>query len=718
VSTNGGAASAAPQLKLADAALDLAEKGYVVFPAHERTKKPATGNGFHDGTREERKILHWWDAMPNANIGIALGKSGATVFDIDSKSGADPEDVLAELEIDGAPVIITGEAPEPCEQHPNSLTGLRGSQVYFRGSMSGTSKLSVPGTEIRGQQHYVIAPPSIHPCGLPYEGALPAVEQLPEIPDWLRSMVTSTTSSVRAETVPEKIYDGEGRHRYLVSIAGSMRRRGLDAEEILATLRSVNEHRCRPPVEEERLIKIANSMTYEPAANLPQSDLETAIIFAERHGGRFRYVADRKMWLAWDETRWRRDADGEARRAAKETAHDLLPRAAACKSTDEAKWATKWAITARSEPRIRAALELAKSEREIAITPDALDSDPYLLACANGTIDLRTGELRESEPADLISLGTGVHYDGDAKCLRWAMFLREVFGNDEELIGFVKRLVGYSLAGEALERILAVLWGDGYNGKTTFIETIKRLLGDLAATADFSTFIRTRADRAPRNDLARLYRSRLVVASESGEGRELDEAVVKQITGRDTIAARYLYSELFEFKPEFTLMLVTNHRPRVDADDDAIWDRIRLVPFTQCFRGREDKELLSKLEAELPGILAWAVRGCLEWQRDGLGTAAAVTAATSEYRQEEDALGAFIEDCCELPPAGKQYEVSANDFRERYEAYCKEIDAEPLNARWIGRQLGKKGFETTRRKSVRFYQGLRLSMDAQLEGAS
>jgi putative DNA primase/helicase len=436
-------------------------------------------------------------------------------------------------------------------------------------------------------------------------------------------------------------------------------------------------------------------------AALPRTDLETARLFASEHSGRLRHVRLNRMWLAWDGTRWRRDATGEANRAAKRTAFALLARAAAVGDSEQAKAAVKWALQVRAEPRIRAMLTLAETEIEIAISPDDLDTDRYRLACANGTLELRTGELRPHDPDDLISLGADVAYDPEAGCPRWERFLQEIFSGDEELIEFVHRLIGHSLTGDTRERILAVLHGSGCNGKSTFVETIKLLLGDLAATAAFDSFARARGDRGPRNDLARLHRARVVIAAESGEGRRLDEATVKQLTGGDTVAARFLYGEHFEFRPEFKLMLVTNHRPKVDGDDDAIWDRIRLVPFEQNFRGREEKDLPEKLMGEMPGILRWAVEGCLAWQRDGLGEPAAVSRATSEYRQDEDLLGAFLEERCILDG-----EIEPAKLRNAYADYCREIGEKPLAANVLGKHLARRGI--TRNKRAGIYQGVRL----------
>lgn len=438
---------------------------------------------------------------------------------------------------------------------------------------------------------------------------------------------------------------------------------------------------------------------------LPErTDLGNAELFALLHADRIRHVRERREWLHWRDGRWRRDTGGEAERAAKATARERMRRAIDLPAGDEQRQALKWALASQSESRIRATLSLAATEPEIVLGAEEMDADPWLLGCGNGTLDLRTGELREAKPGDLISIGTDVPFDPDAGCPRWLRFLEEVFRGDEELIGFFRRFSGYSLTGDTREHVLVVFHGLGGNGKTTLIEIEKRMLGQHAVTASFDSFHRARGDRGPRNDLARLHRARRVVASESGEGRRLDEATVKQLTGGDTVTARFLYGEHFEFKPQFKLVLVTNHRPRVAGDDEAIWRRLRLVPFEECFTGREDRDLAATLEAELPGILAWAVEGCLEWQRLGLGEAEAVTRATREYREDEDTLGAFLAERCILGEG----EVVTADLREAYEGFCGELGERPLGPRVLGKQLARRGVQRggTGRKH---YVGVRLT---------
>ena len=439
-----------------------------------------------------------------------------------------------------------------------------------------------------------------------------------------------------------------------------------------------------------------------PSRAFARTDLGNAERFASEHAKALRHVRERRMWIAWDGARWRRDATGDAERGAKQTVRRLFEDAAQLDG-DERKSAVQWALASQSESRLRAMLTLAATEPEIALAAGDLDRDEWSLSCANGTLNLRTGDLCAHDPNHLITLGTEIAYAPDACCPRWERFLHEVFASDVDLIGFVQRFVGYCLTGDIREHVLAVLHGSGCNGKSTFIAVLKRLLGDYAVTAAFDTFMRQRDDRGPRNDLARLHRARLVTAAESGEGRRLDEATVKEITGGDTIAARFLYGEHFEFIPQFKLVLVTNHRPRVDGDDDAIWRRLRLVPFEQSFEGKEDRGLGAKLEAELPGILMWAVEECLAWQRDELGEAEAVTRATAEYRQDEDLLGAFLAERCVMSGS-----VSTADLRAAYEQFCQEAGERPLSASVLGKRLAKRGIKRDPDATPKIYRGVAL----------
>jgi len=447
-----------------------------------------------------------------------------------------------------------------------------------------------------------------------------------------------------------------------------------------------------------------------------RSDAGNAEAFAFLFQDLFRFVAEGRSggglvgrWHCWDEKRWREDKRGAAERAMLDTVRERLRWAAELVGVDrdEAALEAKWATSSQSARRIRDALTVAASMRKLVASPDRLDSDPWALNVSNGTVDLRTGLLPPHDPADLITRLAPVRYDAQSDCPRWEAFLSEVFGDDAEVIAFVQRAVGYSLTGDTREQVLFFLHGTGCNGKSTFLTVLKRLLGDYQRNADFASFTFRREQQASvRDDLAILAGTRLVTASEPTAGTRFSEGLVKQLTGGDSVTARHLYGRHFDFTPQFKLWLAANHRPTVRDTSPAFWRRVHLIPFTVSFLGREDPKLSEALTEELPGILQWALLGCLEWQRYGLRPPDAVRAATATYRAEEDTIGSFLGDCTE-----SDSEATCLSAR-LYEAYCQwaEQNGErPAGRRIFGEALNEHGIERGRvAGGLTSYRGIRL----------
>ena len=337
--------------------------------------------------------------------------------------------------------------------------------------------------------------------------------------------------------------------------------------------------------------------------HLSLTDLGNAKRFASEHGRDVRYCHRWKKWLIWDGRRWVKDDTGTIQERAKETAIAILSEAAKELHDEKRKKLLAWQKQSEFEHRIRALITLAQSEDGLPVRVEELDCDPMLLNLQNGTINLTTAEFREHRREDLITKVAPISYDPNATCPQWLLFLDRIMNGNNELISFLQRAVGYSLTGDTSEHALFLFYGTGANGKTTFLEVLRHALGDYVMSADFSSFIVSRG-ASVRNDLARLAGARLVTAVESEANRRLAEEVIKQITGGDTITARYLYSEHFEFRPQFKLFLATNHKPRIRGTDVAIWRRIHLVPFTVTISNEEqDKALPAKLRGEAPGIL-------------------------------------------------------------------------------------------------------------------
>ncbi|MBN1975953.1 MAG: DNA primase [Anaerolineae bacterium] len=424
-----------------------------------------------------------------------------------------------------------------------------------------------------------------------------------------------------------------------------------------------------------------------------------------RHGANLRYCDRLGGWFVWDGRRWEKDETGAIERRAKDTVQAIYDEARDCQDDDRRKALYKHALASENKQRITAMAAMAQSELAVVVRPGDFDRDRWRLTVNNGTLDLRTGELLPHRRDDLITRLAPVDFDPDAQAPTWAAFLDRVLAGNQELIDFLCRAVGYSLTGSTREQCLFILYGTGANGKSTFTEAVRGLLGDYAQQTPVDTLMIKRGQTIP-NDIARLKGARLVTASEAEEGQRLAESLVKQMTGGDPLAARFLHAEWFEFVPEFKAWLATNHKPAIYGTDNAIWRRIRLIPFTVTIPPEDqDRDLGRKLRAELPGILAWAVRGCLEWQRVGLGAPEEVREATKEYRAEMDRLGGFLDDCCVIDDKAQ---AGASELYLAYSEWCEGNGERAVSGTRFGRQLAERGFDKERTNRGNVYYGVGL----------
>lgn len=356
-----------------------------------------------------------------------------------------------------------------------------------------------------------------------------------------------------------------------------------------------------------------------------QTDLANARRFVELHGENVRYCHLWGKWLFWNRRCWQLDDRGEVQRLAKAVPDSIFGTALDFYDSKT----LRFAVNSASARSITAMLTLATSEPGIPVLPTDFNRDPMLLNVANGTLDLRTGSLRPPERKDLLTQSCPVEFDPESECPTWNLFLETIFDRRQPLIDYVHRLSGYCLTGLTTEQILPILYGVGANGKTTLLNALMNVLGrDYAMQASRDLLLVKRGESHP-TELAALFGKRLVVATETDDGRRLAEGAVKQLTGSDKVLARRMREDFWEFDPTHKVLLATNHKPEVRGTDHAIWRRLRLIPFDIVIPDAEqDKMLPKKLEAELKGILAAAVQGCLEWQRLGLGLPDEVKQAT------------------------------------------------------------------------------------------
>jgi len=692
-----------PAPDLLSSALRYAARGWKVFPL--KGKHPFPGSHGHvDATTERSAIRHWWSLYPDANVGIACSSTrGPIIIDLDGPTG---RRFIEEL---GIPETYEATSRNRKRRH-----------LYFAPPLDGTTirRMIRPlgkelSFDVLGDGGYVVAPPSIHPdTGRRYKWL--RRRDLMPFPITVQHALNGKLSGAAPRhmaAAPLPVVIGEGhRDELLTSLAGSMRRRGASAEAIYLALQEENETRCDPPLSSKQIRKIANSISLKEPAPLTEhlTDLGNARRFVGAHHEHVRCATGRRsrIWYAWDGPRWVPDATGAIERLAKTTVRDLYREAATLTDTDARDGLLKHAAKSEAAPRVKALLELASTEPEVALTADAFDADPWLLNVNNGTLNLKTGKLQKHQREDLITKLAPVDWDPKAKAPRWTQFLHEITDGDRELQAYLQRIVGYGATGDVREECLFFCYGQGGNGKSKFFETIRAVLGDYAQQSDFSTFMERHGD-GPRNDLARMRGARFVTASEASGERPFDGRILKQLTGGDTITARKLYEELFEFKPQHKLFLAANHKPVVKEQSEAFWRRLRLIPFTVTFdRTRRDDKLLGKLLSERNGILQWIAVGCLEWQRNGLGIPSIVRKATNVYKEENDVLGEFVASSCVLDPAA--WASTTELFRAFNDWWLGARGTRtPISVAWFSRLLSERAELTpTKRNGVRGWRGI------------
>lgn len=742
-----------------ESALTYLTRGWSVFPLQPRMKEPYPGFPLRDYQREKRateeRVRGWWlQHFPDANIGICTGAiSGFFVLDVDVV-GHETETLLLDKRL--TLTVETGRGYHMYFQLPDFPVGNRAGLL--------------PNVDIRGDGGYVVAPPSIHPSGESYCWIDPDVEIAPApawLLDMLRPQPTPdratadpleyanrrgggvlehyAAAALRNEvsavvgasegTRNDSLYIASQNLGQLVgsgalaqgTVEGALLSAataiGLPANEATKTIASgISDGLTKP-----RKIQLngnGNGNGHAPAgdhATVPPkpteqpptddedrpnlTDFGNAKRLVKRFGDRVRFVYAWGKWLVWDATRWAVDDTGSIMRAAKDTVMAMYREASEIQSDGKRQAFVEWTRKSESAGKLSAMIDLAKTERRISIRPEALDANTWLLNCRNGVIDLRTFEFKEHDPQLLITKRVNVDYDKRAKCPTWVKFIKRVMGNDDEMVDYLQRALGYTLTGDVGEQCLFFMIGTGRNGKSTFIETLITLMSEYTVKLPTESLMARSGTGIP-NEIARMKGMRLVVARETDENQRLAEATVKDLTGGDTITARFLNQEWFDFKPSHKLWMYGNHKPLIKGTDAGIWRRIRLIPFTVTIPIEErDPSLPFKLEAEMSGILNWILEGCKQWQQHGLGDPLAVKRATAEYREEMDVLAEYISERLVPKHDGK---LTAKTLYADYSQWCEGMGEKPLTQRVLGLRLKERGYSTARDTNTRYWSGIVL----------
>lgn len=443
------------------------------------------------------------------------------------------------------------------------------------------------------------------------------------------------------------------------------------------------------------------------------TDTANAEAVVREHGKGYLFVLAWRTWIAWDGRRWNLDgAEGKLHTSIVNTmrlewsrardrlreAQEKIRLAELKMQKDEGaelaekreKGLVKWYEQSQNQAKIEACTKSLKSM--LPISHGALDRTPWLLNVANGTIDLRTAELRDHDRTDLLTQVADVTYDDRASCPTWDAFLRSAMGDDLQLSLYLQRWAGYMATGHVSEHALLFLHGGGRNGKSTFVTTLCKVLGEYSCSAPRELLFVSRHERHP-TEIARLHAKRIVSCAEVPENAALDEAKVKDLTGGDVVSARRMKEDFWDLHPTHKFAISGNHKPNIQGADDGIWRRLRLVPWlVQVAEADVDKALPEKLYAEREGILRWIVQGCLEWQRIGLCDPDVVRGATREYREESDAIGRYLADRVVF---GADNRIARGDLRKDYEAWCEEQGYQPIGARRFAQRLRESGVSDT-----------------------
>ncbi len=440
------------------------------------------------------------------------------------------------------------------------------------------------------------------------------------------------------------------------------------------------------------------------------SDDRNALDLINRFGDHIRYVPDRGRWLAWDGARWLwcETGGGVVREYAKRVARSL---------PEQDKADARYKQRSLTAVGLNGALSFAQTDDRVVVPFDDLDAHPWELNTPSGIVDLKTGQLRPADASRLHTRVTLCAPDPGADLTRWHQFLDDTFGQDHELIAYLQRLVGYSATGYIGPHVLPFAFGSGGNGKGVFLETLQAVLGSYATTAP-SGFLASTVYPAHETEIARLAGARMVLCSETNEGIQFDEARVKQLTGGDSITAKFMRQDHFTFKPTHHLWLMANHRPAVRSGGRAFWRRMRLIPFEH--QVPEDR-MVDDLQGILahdhgPALMAWIVQGAAEFAKHGLMEPDSVKAATDEYERDQDTIARFVEECCRIG-GGDNVTQKVGRVRDAYERWCAAEGEEPVSAKKLTQELNRRHGVISRPggKGIRVYSNIHVEVDGKEE---
>jgi P4 family phage/plasmid primase-like protien len=693
-------------------ALWALQRGFRVFPCQFAEKKPNTflvPNGVLDSTTDEKIVRQWWKTSPNGNPGI----HGGVIVDVDEGLGSFSE-VEAWREKMGLPptlAVRTGRRSSYGVQYHYS--GETNSSPYEADGVSG---------EVRSGNLYGMAPGSIHPeTGKAYE----VIADLPIAPFPISCLLERLREKTikRLNKAPSKLKGGEKikrsfRQYWLVSQCGRLRNTGLHGEALFRTLCTLKDEYCEHPEEktDAMLRQICESGEKNYGVNVPDQEPErklgnegtsNGLRFAEQHGDKARYWPERKKWIVWSGQHWKDDKLRDVREMAKQTARSIYAEAANISDDKQRDARVRWANQTLQMNGIRDMLESASSLQQMKVATEQIDSNHYLLNFLNGTVDLRTGELREHRQEDYITKLAQCGYSPETISPLWLYYVKQTFGG-EEMADWIQKVVGYSLTGITSEKAYFMLIGPTDVGKSTFLGILRTIFSEYSVRIRVESLMQTKGNSNNTDaDLADLRGARLAITSETNEGQWFSEAKLKQITqGMGTIKAVRKYEAPIEFPETHHLFMDCNHKPGITGTDDATWNRLVPIPCEHRLKPEEiDRSLRDKLLREAEGIAAWAVTGAVRWTKEGLAPLPEIVKKfRDEWRNDADTVGAFIEECCKT---GANEKEEAGLLYLAFESWATDHGQFVFSGTAFGNRLTERGF-TKRRGHVPERLGIAL----------
>lgn len=564
---------------------------------------------------------------------------------------------------------------------------------------------------VNGCNGYCVGATSVHPNGSVYTVLNDTSIKTYSIEELNTTFFSSVLTNKKTDTTPmpkidtqtkvdwvNKAKKGE-RNSRLTQMAGNLLfKQKLPLDVVLLTLQEWNKVNCEPPLEHPEVETIVNSIYKMEINNTNRYEAFTELGNAKKlvteYKNKILFDTQKNKWLFWNGKKWEYDELLDIERKF----FNLLEKMKKDLPIDDEKLLNKYlAHINKSQSRSSIQGSLKHARALVPVSNDKLNRNPFLFNMQNGILDLKNDTLHQHDQQFMLTQIAPVNYDYTKTCPMWLDFLNKIFKGNQNIIEFIQRALGYSLSGSTTERCIFILYGSGKNGKTVFLETISRIIfGEYARKTNSETFMKQTNSGLIRNDLARLQGARFVYASEGNESRKLDEGVVKEITGGDNISARYLYSEWFEFKPEFKVWFATNHKPTITGSDNAVWRRIKLIPFTVTIKDSEEipQDILFKcFEDEKEGIFKWIYDGFLKWHNEGFNNCPEIDDEVKSYREEMDYIENFVQDCCLLDG------TSVTPTKWLYEAFIdwwteEELSSyKPISKKAFSMKLQDRGLE-------------------------